>query len=158
MKTATLLALSLALLAPAAARAEKATDDSAATPAKPKAKGKAKDGKESKKGAKAEAEPEGKSKAAMKMEEMRRKAGKPDSKQVANAKERAAAARAKSLFVFAVETCDKPDRCDPMMRDDTERQFLNACRLCAPPEKCEAERDAIRAGQSTRRGTVCEEQ
>jgi hypothetical protein len=156
MKTATLLALSLALLAPAGARAEKTSDDSAATPAKPKAK--AKDAKDSKKGPKAEAQPEGKSKAAAKMEELRKKQGKPDAKQVANVKERAAAARAKALFVFAIETCDRPERCDPAMRDDTERQFLNACRLCAPPEKCEAERDSIRAGQSTRRGTVCEEQ
>lgn len=152
MKT-TLLVLSLTLLAPAGARAADKPSDDAATAAKPKAKGKDKDAK---KGQKPEAQPEGKSKAAAKMEEMRRKAGKPDAKVVANAKERAAASRAKALFVFAIETCDKPERCDPAMRDDTERQFLNACRLCAPPEKCEAERDAVRAGQSSRRGTVCD--
>lgn len=69
-----------------------------------------------------------------------------------------AVARTKSIFLFAMESCDRPERCDPSLRDDAERRFLDACRLCAPPEACEAERDSIRQGAARRRSNPCVEQ
>ena len=68
-----------------------------------------------------------------------------------------AVSRMKSIFLFAMETCDRPERCDPTLRDDAERRFLDACRRCASADRCEAERDAIRAGSAKRRSNPCAE-
>ena len=60
---------------------------------------------------------------------------------------RALARRTKSVLMFAVESCAREgNRCDPELPQDAERRFLEACGACAPSEKCQAERDAIRAG------------
>lgn len=90
-----------------------------------------------------------KSKAAAAREERERTAK-------LNSPQRIAAARAKALFMFAMDTCDKPERCEPSLRDDAERRFLDACRACATAEKCEADRDVIRAGNGNRRVTPCD--
>ncbi|HSN93316.1 MAG TPA: hypothetical protein VLS93_18945, partial [Anaeromyxobacteraceae bacterium] len=123
MRTALLLTIALALAAPTGAAAQSGTSMHG-SPSRPARK------VEKKKEAAA-----GPQKAA---------AGKPSPEQLS------AVARTKSIFVFAVESCDRPDRCDASLRDDAERRFLDACRVCAPPERCEAERDAIRQGTAKR--------
>jgi hypothetical protein len=52
--------------------------------------------------------------------------------------------RAKSTFVFAVDSCSRADRCDTTLLNDSETKFMQACATCASTEVCEQERDAIK--------------
>jgi hypothetical protein len=72
-----------------------------------------------------------------------------------NFAERTAAKRAKSVFLFAMDACERPERCDAALRDDAETQFVAACRACASNDKCEAERVAIREGHATNFADPC---
>lgn len=143
MKRAMLLVVTLALAAsPAAspgAEAQKKGDAAPQTSAPKKTKA---DAAKKSSGAKGSEKPSA--------------AGKKEARTV-NPADRAAVNRTKSVFMFAMETCDRPERCDASLRDDAERRFMDACRLCASAERCEAERDAIRAGQAKRRTSPCDE-
>lgn len=68
---------------------------------------------------------------------------------------RAAVARAKSVYMFAVETCEQPKRCDVALRDEAEQRFSEACRACAPDERCDAEVQAIKEGSATASVNPC---
>jgi hypothetical protein len=60
---------------------------------------------------------------------------------------RSLARRTKSVFIYAAESCARaPDTCDSTLRDDAETRFLGACGACNTTQRCEAERDAVRAG------------
>jgi hypothetical protein len=60
---------------------------------------------------------------------------------------RSLARRTKSVFVYAAESCERaPNTCDATLRDDAEKRFLEACGACNTSQRCEAERDAVRAG------------
>jgi hypothetical protein len=120
MKRGIWIVLALLCAAPASAWAQAAAAGAAASPKADKAAA-----KPSKKGAKAkEAEPSGPSREA-----------------------RALARRTKSIFTFAVEECTRErSTCEPSLADDAERRFLEACGACASAQRCEAVRDAIRAG------------
>jgi hypothetical protein len=62
---------------------------------------------------------------------------------------RSRARRVRSVYLYAVESCERQgDRCDPTLRDDAEARFLEACGACAPSDRCQTERDAIRKGTS----------
>lgn len=63
--------------------------------------------------------------------------------------------RAKGNFMFAVEACERPDRCDKQLRAESEEQFVKACLECAPQERCEAERQVIRDGDGKRSYNPC---
>ncbi len=67
----------------------------------------------------------------------------------------AAVKRAKSTFMYAVESCAIPSRCDAALRDDAEKSFLDACQACATQERCEAERDAIKGGSARSTTNPC---
>jgi hypothetical protein len=139
MKHAILLAVALALVAPADASAqskEKSAASPAASPQKSGTKGSA---------------PTTASSSSTKSQQKAKKETAPS----VPPERLAAVNRAKSVFIFAVETCDRPERCDPSLRADAERRFLDACRLCASAERCEAERDTIRAGQGESRTNPC---
>lgn len=73
----------------------------------------------------------------------------------ADAADRVTALRAKSIYMYAVEACDQPARCDAALRDDAEQRFMDACRSCAPAERCEAERAAIKEGSAKRSANPC---
>lgn len=69
---------------------------------------------------------------------------------------RARVKQTKQVLMFAVEACERsPERCDKPLRDDAERRFLDTCGICAPSERCLAERDAIRAGTSKASANPC---
>ena len=60
---------------------------------------------------------------------------------------RAIARQTKSVFIYAVESCARaPDTCDKVLLDDAESRFLESCGACNTTQRCEAERDAVRAG------------
>jgi hypothetical protein len=60
---------------------------------------------------------------------------------------RSLARRTKSVFIYAAESCARaPKTCDATLRDDAETRFLDACGRCNTSQRCEAERDAVRAG------------
>ncbi len=132
-----LLAVSLALAAPTTVLAQ-AKDEAAAKQPSKKASAK----KAAAKGTAGAGAPEKKKKAESR----------------ANAPQLAAVARMKSVFMFAVETCERPEKCDQAMRADAERQFLDACRACASAERCEAERDAIQQSRTTKQSNPCVEE
>lgn len=91
-----------------------------------------------------------------KVRESRRSAARPETpKQKEADADRRAALRAKSTYMYAVEACDQPARCDASLRDDSERAFMDACNTCASADRCEAERDAIRAGTARRIDNPC---
>jgi hypothetical protein len=83
------------------------------------------------------------------------KKGAPDPKKAEEAAERAEVSRAKSIYVFAVEACEQPARCDAALRDEAEQRFMGACRACASDERCEAERAAILGGTAKRTANPC---
>lgn len=139
-----LLAVSLALAAPSTALAQ-AKDDAAAKQPAPSKKASAK-----KPAAKATASRATDAKTAAE----RKKKGATQG----NPAQLAAVARMKSIFMFAVETCERPEKCDEAMRSDAERQFLDACRACASAERCEAERDAIKGARTTKQSNPCVEE
>lgn len=86
----------------------------------------------------------------------RRSAARPDTpKQKEADADRRAAFRAKSTYMYAVEACEQPARCDASLRDDAERAFMDACNTCASADRCEAERDAIRSGTARRVENPC---
>lgn len=91
-----------------------------------------------------------------KLRESRKSAARPPStKQKEASADRHAAMRAKSTFIFAVEACDQNQSCDKSLRDDAEKAFVDACNICAPADRCDAERDAIRAGTASRTDNPC---
>jgi hypothetical protein len=60
---------------------------------------------------------------------------------------RSAARRIKSVFIYAADSCQRAgSRCDPTLRNDTEKQFLDACGACNTAARCEEERDKVLAG------------
>lgn len=60
---------------------------------------------------------------------------------------RSLARRTKSVFIYAAESCERaPKSCDATLLDDAEARFLHACGACNTTPRCEAERDAVRAG------------
>ena len=62
-------------------------------------------------------------------------------------KAQAIARQTKSVFIYAVESCARaPDTCDKVLLDDAESRFLEVCGACNTTQRCEAERDAVRAG------------
>lgn len=90
------------------------------------------------------------------LRESRKSAARPATpKQKEASADRHAAMRAKSTFIYAVEACDQPSHCDKSLRDDAEKAFMDACNICAPADRCDAERDAIRAGTSKRTDNPC---
>ena len=66
--------------------------------------------------------------------------------------------RAKTNLLFAVESCERPDRCDKALRADSEERFMKACQECAPQERCEADRQTIREGNGKRSYNPCSAQ
>jgi hypothetical protein len=69
---------------------------------------------------------------------------------------RSHARRTKSTYMYAVESCERPGgSCDTALRDDAEKRFLDACGACAPSERCQAERDAIRTGAGQTKSDPC---
>jgi hypothetical protein len=56
--------------------------------------------------------------------------------------------RAKAAFMFAVDSCARPDRCDATLLADSETKFMTACAACAPEDRCEEERDAIKKAEA----------
>lgn len=93
--------------------------------------------------------------AAPKKEPRRTRLKEPEQPGVA-ADVRARARRTKSVFVYAVESCERAaSRCDPTLRDDAEKRFLDACGACATAERCQQERDAIRGGTSRTSSDPC---
>jgi hypothetical protein len=69
---------------------------------------------------------------------------------------RSYARRTRSVFMYAVESCSRPGGgCDTALRDDAEKRFLDACGACAPSERCQADRDAIRTGTAPSRSDPC---
>jgi hypothetical protein len=59
--------------------------------------------------------------------------------------------------MFAVESCDgQKSTCEPTLRDDAELRFMDACGACTTFERCEQERDAIRAGKARGATDPCE--
>jgi hypothetical protein len=108
--------------------------------------------------------PEGGGKSAAeqareKMEKLREKsrsAARPTTaKQKEAMSDRTAAQRAKTVYIYAVEACEQPARCDAGLRDDAERSFMNACQICASADRCESERDAIKSGSAKRTENPC---
>jgi hypothetical protein len=97
--------------------------------------------------------------AREKMEKRRatsKSAARPTPKQAEATSDRIAASRAKSVYLYAVESCtEAPARCDAALRDDAERRFMDACNVCAPADRCEAERDAIKDGSAKRTSNPC---
>lgn len=63
--------------------------------------------------------------------------------------------RAKTNLLFAVEACERPERCDKAFRAESEERFMKACLECAPEERCEADRQAIRNGEGKRSYNPC---
>ncbi len=60
---------------------------------------------------------------------------------------RAVARNTKSVFIYAVESCDRdPKGCDKELREDAEKRFLDSCGACNTAQRCAAERDSIVAG------------
>ncbi len=81
--------------------------------------------------------------------------GKAASAPRASESDRAAALRAKSVYMFAVEACERPDRCDAVLRDDAEKRFMDACLACATQDLCDAERSSIQGGSARRSKDPC---
>jgi hypothetical protein len=66
------------------------------------------------------------------------------------------ARRTRSVFVYAVESCQRAgSRCDPSLSDDAEKRFMDACGACATMEQCQAERDSIRSGAAKLSSDLC---
>jgi len=84
---------------------------------------------------------------------------KPPARKGAKAKERetpavspharAIARQTKSVFIYAQESCARDaDRCDKELLADAESRFLDSCGACNTTQRCEAERDVVRAGKA----------
>lgn len=128
----TLCALSVLLLSTPALAAD-------STAAKPAAKGKAAASKE-------EPKPASSLKAGVAEKIATKKAAAATA--AATAALRASVQRARNVYKFAVEACERPERCDAPLRDDAEQRYLDACRDCATMERCSADRDAIKDGSA----------
>jgi hypothetical protein len=60
---------------------------------------------------------------------------------------RSLARRTRSVFMFAMESCQgEQARCDAALRDDSEHRFMDACGACTTFERCETDRKTIRDG------------
>ncbi len=80
------------------------------------------------------------------------KAAKPP----ANAAALALARRTRSVFLYAVDSCEQSKKsCDTALLDDAEQRFMDACGACAPFQRCDESRQAIRAGRSREVGDPC---
>lgn len=76
----------------------------------------------------------------------------------AHAADRTSMLRARAVYRYAVESCAQSGKsCDTSLRDDAEVKFIDSCLPCAPRERCEAERDTIRAGNSKTTTALCGE-
>lgn len=85
----------------------------------------------------------------------RKKSAAPPAK---NAAQRVTMLRLRSTYRYAVESCERQGKdCDGTLRADAERRFLDSCLECTTREKCEAERDFIRTGESKSQTTLCAE-
>jgi hypothetical protein len=64
--------------------------------------------------------------------------------------------RLRSVFGYAAEACGEGrDRCDRELLDNSEQNFVNACRACDTVDRCEAERVAIRGGTTSSNTDLC---
>ncbi len=63
-------------------------------------------------------------------------------------------ARLKGVFIFAVDSCERKG-CDEQLLQESESGFMQECKVCAPEEKCAADRDLIRAGNAKRNYNPC---
>jgi hypothetical protein len=70
-------------------------------------------------------------------------------------KEVVAVGRAKADFILIRNSCENPKDCDQGLLTTAEKGFMEACQVCAPLEKCEADRDAIRNGNGKRSYNPC---
>jgi hypothetical protein len=136
--------LAAALLVASGAKGAETTDGATAT--KPSAKSK-KDGK------KTEAKP-GSSKAESKSSPSK-SSSKVSKVSQADLAKAAAVGRAKSVYMYAIEACERPDRCDTTLRDGAESQFMEACLVCASQEKCDAEKAAVQNGSARNAVNPC---
>lgn len=60
---------------------------------------------------------------------------------------RAIARQTKSVYIYAQESCARdPQRCDQTLLDDAESRFVDSCGACNTAERCEAEREEVKAG------------
>lgn len=64
-------------------------------------------------------------------------------------------ARAKANLIVAVESCERPERCDKVLRTGSEERFMKACLECAPQERCESDRQTILDGDGKRSYNPC---
>jgi hypothetical protein len=62
-----------------------------------------------------------------------------------------------SMFIFEVDSCERPASCDREALDDAEHRFMKVCGVCATAEKCEAARAKIRAGGASTGNNPCSE-
>jgi hypothetical protein len=164
-----LLGLSLALAVSASAAERDSADPKSAGTSQPapkkegqKAKGKeSSKGKDSAKGKSSGKEEESDAASARRKYEERKKskAGsttitRTDGTKVEVADFQAVSKR-KAMLMFAVEACERPERCDQGLLEDSEKRFMIACRVCASEAECEADRAAVRAGQSSSGKNPC---
>lgn len=64
--------------------------------------------------------------------------------------------RLRSVFAYAAEACGEGrDRCDRDLLDNSEQNFVYACRACDTVDRCEAERVAIRGGTTSSITDLC---
>jgi hypothetical protein len=73
---------------------------------------------------------------------------------------------AKRTLKTAVELCSVPGKCEPgasnadretiSLLENADRGFIEACMSCSTAEKCDAERDRIRAGKRSAGYAPCE--
>ncbi len=73
---------------------------------------------------------------------------------------------AKRMLKTAVDLCTVPGKCDSgasnadretiSMLENADRSFIEACMACSTAEKCDAERDRIRAGKRSSGYAPCE--
>jgi hypothetical protein len=73
-------------------------------------------------------------------------AKKPAAAITATPAQLSAVMRAKRTFLYAADTCSRPEKCDPTLRDESKSTFMDACMACTSEELCEQERDAILGG------------
>lgn len=147
MRRSILLAAALLLATPALGAAQTTKDDTAKTGAKTGQKGK--------KPAKASAEPK-KAPPARSPASPASKTAKPTAASIASAETRATMLRARSTFRYAADACQEGgNNCNDELLEDSQQRFIEACRACAPVDRCEAERSAIRAGSRNTTTDLC---
>lgn len=66
--------------------------------------------------------------------------------------------RSKGNFMFSVEACARPESCDRDFLAEAEQRFMAACQACTTVERCEAERDLVKAGTAKKSVNPCSEE